>query len=99
MQTARFFVAPMLIRCAEIVPDSINRPAGALSWAYFSPRVVKEFGGCEVAVRFAPAGANTPPYRDKTAKGWATRICDSCMTMEKRVGAAAMAWPKTGFRS
>jgi hypothetical protein len=27
--------------------------------------------------RFAPAGANTPPYRDETAKGWGTRICGS----------------------
>jgi len=25
-------------------------------------------------VRFAPAGANTPPYRDETAKGWGIRF-------------------------
>jgi hypothetical protein len=27
--------------------------------------------------RFAPASANTPPYRDETAKGWGTRCIGS----------------------
>ena len=30
--------------------------------------------GVSGGVRFAPAGANTPPYRDETAKGWGTRL-------------------------
>ena len=51
--------------------------------AGFSSRVVRN------RMRFAPAGANTPPYRGKTAKAWGTLICGEVMA----------AWPKTGFRS
>src|SRR5438270_8565419 len=31
------------------------------------------FAGWDGVRRFAPVGANTPPYRDETAKGWGTR--------------------------
>ncbi|NYF90842.1 hypothetical protein RBB79_14585 [Tunturiibacter empetritectus] len=38
--------------------------------------------------RFAPAGANTPPYRDEAAKGWGTRLGTAGREQRQDAGAS-----------